>query len=132
DLWGHTAYALGVALLLIVLFLLQRLARSPFGMLCRGIRQDPIRVAAMGAPVSKTLLAMYVVSGLVAGVGGGLNAISTQVVGLDSVSFTLSASALVMLVLGGTGSLYGAIVGTVVFMLFEDFVSAANPFHWLT
>ncbi|MDX8479596.1 branched-chain amino acid ABC transporter permease [Mesorhizobium sp. VK24D] len=132
DLWGHTAYALGVALLLIVLFLLQRLARSPFGMLCRGIRQDPIRVAAMGAPVRKTLLAMYVVSGLVAGVGGGLNAISTQVVGLDSVSFTLSASALVMLVLGGTGSLYGAIVGTVVFMLFEDFVSAANPFHWLT
>ena len=132
DLWGRTAYGLGIALLLIVLFLLQRLSRSPFGMLCRGIRQDPIRVAAMGAPIGKTLLTMYVISGLVAGIGGGLNALSTQVVGLDSMSFTLSASALVMLVLGGTGSLYGAIVGTVVFMLFEDFVSAANPFHWLT
>ena len=43
-----------------------------------------------------------------------------------------SAEALVMLVLGGAGSLYGALIGTVVFMLFEDFVSAANPFHWLT
>ena len=75
---------------------------------------------------------MYVISGAVAGVGGALNAIATQVVGLDSLSFTLSAEALVMLVLGGTGSLYGALIGTVVFMLFEDFVSAANPFHWLT
>ena len=53
------------------------------------------------------------ISGAVAGVGGALNAISTQVVGLDSLSFTLSAEALVMLVLGGTGSLYGALVGTV-------------------
>lgn len=132
DLWGRTAYGLGIALLVIVLFALQRLSRSPFGMLCRGIRQDPIRVAAMGAPVTGTVLRMYVISGMVAGIGGGLNAISTQVVGLDSLSFTLSASALVMLVLGGTGSLYGAIIGTVVFMLFENFVSAANPFHWLT
>ena len=76
---------------------------------------------------------MYVISGAVAGVGGGLNAISDP--GRrprQPVSFTLSAEALVMLVLGGTGSLYGALIGTVVFMLFEDFVSAANPFHWLT
>ena len=132
DLWGRTAYALGVVLLVVVFVLLQRLSRSPFGMLCRGIRQDPVRVAAMGASVSATLVKMYAISGAVAGVGGALNAIATQVVGLDSLSFTLSAEALVMLVLGGTGSLYGALIGTLVFMLFEDFVSAANPFHWLT
>jgi branched-chain amino acid transport system permease protein len=132
DLWGRTGYALGVVLLVVVFILLQRLSRSPFGMLCRGIRQDPVRVAAMGASVNGALLRMYVISGAVAGVGGGLNAIATQVVGLDSLSFTLSAEALVMLVLGGTGSLYGALVGAVAFMLFEDFVSAANPFHWLT
>jgi branched-chain amino acid transport system permease protein len=75
---------------------------------------------------------MYVVSGAVAGIGGALNAISTQVVGLDSLSFTTSAEALVMLVLGGTGSLYGGLIGTIVFMWFEDFVSSINPFHWLT
>ena len=132
DLWGRTAYVLGVVLLLVVFILLQKLSRSPFGMLCRGIRQDPVRVAAMGASVKKTLLRMYAISGAVAGVGGALSAIATQVVGLDSLSFTLSAEALVMLVLGGAGSLYGALIGTVVFMLFEDFVSAANPFHWLT
>jgi len=132
DLWGHTAYGFGIALLVIVFMLLRLLVRSPFGMLCRGIKEDPIRVSAMGASVQGTLLRMYVISGAVAGIGGALNAISTQVVGLDSLSFTTSAESLVMLVLGGTGSLFGALIGTVSFMWFEDFVSAANPFHWLT
>ena len=132
DLYGHTAYFLGVGLVLIVFVLLRLLVRSPFGMLCRGIKEDPLRIRAMGASPKAALMKMYVISGAVAGVGGALNAISTQVVGLDSLSFTQSAEALVMLVLGGTGSLFGALAGTVIFMLFEDYVSAANPFHWLT
>lgn len=132
DLWGKTAYLYGVALLVIVLVLLGVVVRSPFGMLARGLREDALRIKAIGASPGSILLRMYVVSGAVAGVGGALNAISTQVVGLDSLSFTLSAEALVMLVLGGAGSLYGALAGTVIFMLFEDYVSAINPFHWLT
>ncbi|RUM09140.1 branched-chain amino acid ABC transporter permease [Rhizobium chutanense] len=132
DLYGHTAFFFGMALLLIVFVLLRFLVRSPFGMLCRAIKQDPLRVRAMGASPKAALIRMYGISGAVAGVGGALNAISTQVVGLDSLSFTQSAEALVMLVLGGTGSLFGALSGTVIFMLFEDYVSAANPFHWLT
>jgi branched-chain amino acid transport system permease protein len=132
DLYGHTAYFFGVALILVVFVLLRLLVRSPFGMLCRGIKEDPLRVRAMGASPKAALIRMYVISGAVAGVGGALNAVSTQVVGLDSLSFTLSAESLVMLVLGGTGSLFGALSGTVIFMLFEDYVSAANPFHWLT
>jgi branched-chain amino acid transport system permease protein len=132
DLWGRTAYVYGLALLLVVFIFLQLLVRSPFGMLARGVREDPFRVSALGASVQSVLLRMYVISGVVAGIGGALSAISTQVVGLDSLSFTLSAESLVMLVLGGTGSLYGALIGTVTFMWFEDVVSAANPFHWLT
>ncbi|KQV66345.1 branched-chain amino acid ABC transporter permease [Rhizobium sp. Root1220] len=132
DLYGQTAYVFGVVLLLIVFVLLRLLVRSPFGMLCRGIKEDPVRISAMGASPKAVMMKMYVISGAVAGVGGALNAISTQVVGLDSLSFTLSAESLVMLVLGGTGSLFGALSGTVIFMLFEDYVSAANPFHWLT
>ncbi|MBX4938474.1 branched-chain amino acid ABC transporter permease [Rhizobium binae] len=132
DLYGQTAFFFGMALLLIVFVLLRFLVRSPFGMLCRGVRQDPLRIRAMGGSPKAVLIGMYVISGAVAGVGGALNAISTQVVGLDSLSFTQSAEALVMLVLGGTGSLFGALSGTAIFMLFEDYVSAANPFHWLT
>lgn len=132
DLWGRTAYIYGLLLLAAVFVTLRLLVRSPFGMLARGVREDPVRIAAMGASAHSVLLRMYVISGAVAGIGGALSAISTQVVGLDSLSFTLSAEALVMLVLGGVGSLYGAMIGTVVFMLFEDTLSAANPFHWLT
>ena len=132
DLWGRTAYVFGIVLLVVIFVVLRQIVRSPFGMLCRGIRQDPVRIRAMGGSVHGTLIRMYAISGAVAGAGGALNAISTQVVGLDSLSFTLSAEALVMLVLGGTGSLYGALIGTVTFLWFEDVVSAANPFHWLT
>lgn len=132
DLWGRTAYLLGLGLLVVVFVALRVVVTSPFGVLCRGIRQDPVRVKAMGAFVFPVVLKMFVISGAVAGVGGALAAISTQVVGLDSVSFELSANALVMLVLGGLGTLYGALIGTAIFMGFEHAVSAVNPFHWLT
>lgn len=132
DLYGHTAYGYGVALLLIVFALLRVLVRSPFGMLCRGIKADPLRVRAMGASPKQVLIKVYLVAGAVAGIGGALSAISTQVVGLDALSFTLSAKALVMLVLGGTGSLFGGMAGVLIFLLVEHYVSAANPFHWLT
>jgi branched-chain amino acid transport system permease protein len=132
DLWGRTAYVMGLAVLLLVFVALKFVVASPFGMLCRGIRQDPVRIRAIGAFVFPVLLKMFVISGAVAGMGGALAAISTQVVGLDSVSFELSANALVMLVLGGLGTLYGALVGTVIFMSFEHVVSAINPFHWMT
>jgi branched-chain amino acid transport system permease protein len=132
DLWGQTAYLFGLALLVIVFIILKFVVTSPFGMLCRGIKENPIRIRSMGAFVFPVLLKMFVISGAVAGMGGALAAISTQVVGLDSVSFELSANALVMLVLGGLGTLYGALIGTVIFMGFEHWVSAINPFHWMT
>lgn len=132
DLWGRTSFILAVAVLVVVFVALRVLVRSPFGMLCRAIRQDPVRVRAMGAPVYFTLVKMYVISGAVAGLGGALSTVATKVVALDSLSFNLSAEALVMLVLGGAGNLFGAMVGTLVFVWFEDLVSAINPFHWLT
>jgi branched-chain amino acid transport system permease protein len=131
-LWGQTAYLFGLALLVVVFVVLKFIVASPFGMLCRGIKQDPVRIRAMGSFVFPVLLKMFVISGAVAGTGGALAAISTQVVGLDSVSFELSANTLVMLVLGGLGTLYGALVGTVIFMGFEHIVSSINPFHWMT
>lgn len=131
DLWGQTAYWLSVFVLVLVVMLTRRVIRSPFGMLCRGLRQDPTRVASLGLRAYPAALKMYGISGAIAGLGGSLMAISTQVVGLDSISFSLSAEALVMLIVGGAGSVYGAVVGTFTFMWIEHIVSAANPFHWL-
>lgn len=132
DLWGRSAYLFGLGLLLVVFAILRLVVRSPFGMLCRGLKEDPLRISALGIYAFPVLLKMFVISGAVAGTGGALAAIATQVVGLDSVSFELSANALVMLVLGGIGHLYGALIGTVIFMALEHVVSAADPFHWMT
>lgn len=132
DLWGRAAYLFGLGLLIGVFALLRLLVRSPFGMVCRGLKEDPLRISALGIRAFPVLLRMFAISGAVAGIGGALGAISTQVVGLDSVSFELSANALVMLVLGGLGNLYGALIGAVVFMSIEHVISAINPFHWMT
>ncbi|MCU4178683.1 branched-chain amino acid ABC transporter permease [Bosea sp. BH3] len=132
DLWGRSAYLFGLCLLLVVFAVLSLIVRSPFGMVCRGLKEDPLRISALGIYAFPVLLKMFVISGAVAGTGGALAAIATQVVGLDSVSFELSANALVMLVLGGIGHLYGALIGTVIFMALEHTVAAINPFHWMT
>ena len=131
DMYSRTAYVLSVAVLAVVFALLMRFVRSPFGLLCRGIRDDELRARMIGADVYLRLVIMYGVSGAVAGVGGALTAITTGVVGLDSVGFERSAGALVMLVLGGAGNLWGALAGAIIFQIFEHIVSAANPFHWM-
>ena len=126
DLFGHTAYVLGVACLIVTFALLRVVVTSPFGLLCRGIREDRMRAAALGARIRPPLVVMYVLAGAVAGLAGGLAAVATGVVGLDSLGFERSASALVMLVLGGTGTLFGALIGTTVFEVFQSIVSAAQ------
>ena len=132
DIYSRTAFVFSVTTLGIVFALMIRLGRSPFGLLCRGIRDDDLRAQMIGAAVYPRLVMMYGVSGAVAGIGGALTATATGVVGLDSVGFERSAETLVMLVLGGAGNLWGALTGAVIFQIFEHIVSATNPFHWMT
>lgn len=132
DLYGRTGYVFSLVVLVIVFVILLRFVRSPFGLLCRAIKDDSLRARMIGARVYPRLILMYGISGAVAGIGGALTAINTGVVGLDSVSFERSAETLVMLVIGGAGTLWGALIGSVVFQIFEHYVSAANPFHWMT
>jgi len=132
DIFGRTSFGFSLAVLAVVMALLLRFVRSPFGLMCRGIKDDPLRARMIGVAVYPRLIAMYGVSGAVAGVGGALTAINAGVVGLDSVSFELSAEALVMLVVGGAGNLWGALFGSILFQIFEHVVGATNPFHWMT
>lgn len=132
DIYSRTGFLLSLACLVIVVMVLARFVRSPFGLMARAIKNDDLRVRMIGASVYPRLVVMYGVSGAVAGIGGALNAITAGVVGLDSIGFERSAEALVMLVLGGAGHLWGALLGTVLFQVFEHIVAAANPFHWLT
>ena len=70
-------------------------------------------------------------AGVFAGVAGALTAVTSGIVGLDSAGFPWSAEALVMLVLGGTGRLYGAVIGTAAFMGIYHILAASDPFHWM-
>lgn len=132
DMFSRTAYLFSLAVLAVVFVALSRFVRSPFGLMCRAIKDDQLRARMIGVSVYPRLVIMYGAAGAVAGIGGALSAISTGVVGLDGVGFERSAEVLVMLVLGGAGQLWGALVGAVIFQIFEHIVSAANPFHWMT
>jgi branched-chain amino acid transport system permease protein len=103
---------------------------SPFGLGLIGIREGGKRMPAIGADVNQRLTVIFTVSAAIAGVAGALLAQTTQFVGLDSLSFSRSAELLIILVLGGTGRLYGALVGAIVFMLAQDYIAGLNPAYW--
>ncbi len=131
DLWGTTAYAYA----LIVLFICsssiaRRLTNSPFGLSLRGIRENAIRMPALGAPSRAHLRKIYTIAAVMAGVAGALLAQTTETVSLGVLDFQRSADVLVMLVLGGTGRLYGGLVGAIVFMVARDQFSGVNPQYW--
>ncbi len=131
DLEGRTAALYAIAALTAGLYLACRVVGSPFGLAVRGIHENRARMAALGTPVISRLLAMYGLAGALAGAAGALSAQANAIVGLDSLSFALSAEALVMLVLGGAGRLHGALVGAVVFTLLHHTAASINPYHWL-
>jgi len=130
DLAGTTAYAYTLAVLFAVFVAARRLVASPFGLSLRAIRENRARMPAIGAPVGRRLVAAFTVGAAIAGAAGALLAQTTQFVGLDSLAFGRSADVLIMLVLGGAGRLYGALVGPAVFMLAQDYLSGVNPVYW--
>lgn len=131
DFMGHTGFWYALCVLVICFALLRRLVNSPFGLTCIGVREDRTRMLALGTPVTGILMRAYVIGGALAGTAGALSAQITQVVGLNSLGFALSAETLVMLVLGGTGRLWGAIVGAAVFMVVHHYAAAADPLRWM-
>jgi branched-chain amino acid transport system permease protein len=115
---------------LLVFLLVRRVVASPFGLSLQAIRENERRMPAIGAPVQRRLVAVYTLGAALAGIAGGLTAQTTEFVGLESLSFERSASALIMLVLGGTGRLYGALVGPCLFMLLQHLFSDINAAYW--
>lgn len=130
DLYGKTAYIYSFVVLFVLFWVARRLVNSPFGLSLRGIRQNTMRMPAIGAPVNARLVAIYTVGAAFAGVAGALLTQTTQFASLDVLAFNRSAELLLILVLGGTGCLYGALVGTAVFMVAHHFLSDLNPNYW--
>ncbi|QCP14453.1 branched-chain amino acid ABC transporter permease [Pseudoduganella umbonata] len=130
DLEGKTGFVYSYVVLFLVFLVLRRLVNSPFGLGLRGIREGGRRMPAIGADVNSRLRAIFTVGAVVAGIAGALLAQTTQFVGLDMLGFPRSAELLIMLVLGGTGRLYGALIGAAVFMIAQDKIAGINPTYW--
>ncbi|MET3915842.1 branched-chain amino acid transport system permease protein [Variovorax sp. OAS795] len=131
DLEGRVAAVYALAVLAVLLYAARRIVDSPFGLAVRGIHENRARMAALGTPVLARLWMLYTVAGALAGAAGALSAQTNAVVGMDSLSFALSAEVLVMLILGGAGRLTGALVGATVFTVLHHTAASINPYHWL-
>jgi len=130
DLYGYTAYTYSLAVLFVVFLGARRLINSPFGLALRGIRENWVRMPAIGANSRAHIRKAYMIAAAIAGLAGAVLAQTTENVSLESISFQRSADVLVMLVLGGAGRLYGGLVGAVIFMVARDQFSGIAPQYW--
>lgn len=130
DMFGRTAYVYSLVVLFLCWAFLRILVHSPFGRSLTGIRENPVRMHAIGTPVRRRLVTAYAIAAALAGIAGGLLAQTTQFVGLNVVSFERSGAVLIMLILGGVGRLYGAFIGAPVYMLAEDEFAKIDPVYW--
>lgn len=131
DIFGQTGFFYSLIVLLLLFLLARRIVHSPFGLSLRAIRNNPLRAAAIGIPVNRRLIAIYTVSAFYAGVAGALFTQTTALASLDVFSFERSADLMLMLVIGGTGYLYGGLIGAVVFKMLQELFSTITPQYWL-
>jgi branched-chain amino acid transport system permease protein len=130
DMFGKTAYLYCLLVLLLGWWLVRRLIYSPFGTSLTGVRENSLRMHAIGAPVYWRLVLVYTLSATIAGVAGGLITQTNQFVGLNVLSFESAGELLVMLILGGVGRIYGAFVGPVVYLIAQDLLAKQFPEYW--
>ena len=130
DMSGKTGLFYSLIVLFLMFLLARRIVHSPFGLSLRAIRNNPLRASAIGVPVNRRLIAIYTVSALYAGIAGALFTQTTALASLDVFAFERSADLMLVLVIGGTGYLYGGLIGAVVFKMLQEFFSTITPQYW--
>ncbi len=130
DLYGHTNYWYVLGVLAVLFYFVRRIVYSPFGQALTGIRENVRRMHAIGSPVHLRLVTVYTISAAIAGVAGALFTQTNAYVTLTVFDFDNSAKVMVMLILGGTGRLYGPFLGAAVYMILEDYFSKLSPTFW--
>ena len=119
-----------LAVLFIAFFLLRRLVHSPLGASLQALRDNRLRVSAIGMSVQARLAVVYTVGAAIAGAAGALLTQTTGFVSLDVLEFHRSADVMLALVIGGAGWLYGGLVGAIAFKVMHDFLSAITTQYW--
>jgi branched-chain amino acid transport system permease protein len=130
DMFGNTAYIYCFIVLLVCWIIVRSIVYSPFGRSLTGIRENILRMNAIGSPVARRLLIAYTISAALAGISGALIAQTTGLVGLGVLGLERSGTVLIMLIIGGVGQLYGAFIGVTLYMIAQDQFSAIDPVYW--
>ncbi len=123
-------YYLCLALLVLFIFIAHRLINSRFGMVIRGCRENERRMGALGFPTYRYRLVCFAFAGAGAGLAGALIANQTEFVSPSFMHWTVSGEMMVMVVLGGTGTLIGPVLGAAALLLLEEFISRYTE-HWM-
>jgi branched-chain amino acid transport system permease protein len=130
DMFGKVGFFYSLVVLFLLFLLARRIVHSPFGLSLRAIRNNSLRAAAIGIPVNRRLIAVYTLGAFYAGIAGALFTQTTALASLDVFSFERSADLMLVLVIGGTGYLYGGLIGAVVFRMLQEFFSNLTPQYW--
>jgi branched-chain amino acid transport system permease protein len=130
DMFGKTGFFYCLVVVFLLFLLARRIVNSPFGLSLRAIRNNPLRAAAIGVPVNRRLIAIYTLAAFYAGIAGALFTQTTALASLDVFSFERSADLMLVLVIGGTGYLYGGLAGAVVFKMLQEVFSTLTPQYW--
>jgi len=121
-------YYVCFALLLASLYIVSRIVNSRFGLVIRGARSNERRMRAIGFPTFRYKLVCFVIAGAMCGLAGALLANHTNFISPALMHWTRSGDLIVMVVLGGLGSLFGPLIGAVVFLLLEEGLSRLTEY----
>ena len=130
DIFGTTAYVYSLVVLFVLFWIARRIVNSPFGLSLRSLKGNSLRASAIGIPVNRRLVAIYTVSAGIAGIAGGLLTQTTAFCSLDVLSLERSADLLLVLIIGGTGYLYGGLIGAVIYKFLQDWIATLTPQYW--
>jgi branched-chain amino acid transport system permease protein len=130
DFYGRTAVGYTLVVVFLAYLIARRIVNSPFGLELKGIRENVRRIPALGIPLGYRYMVAFTVSAMLAGLGGALLGQITGTVALGFLSFDRSASVLILVILGGIGTLYGPLIGAAVYMVAQDQLANMNPVYW--
>jgi branched-chain amino acid transport system permease protein len=125
---GNTFYYSALAVLALELFLLHRFIHSHFGRAVRALRDDEVRAEALGLPVFASRLVVFVAAGILCGLAGALSVNLQGYVSPNLLHWTQSGTLLVMVILGGVGTLWGGVVGAAALLLMQELLSAQTEY----
>ena len=130
DMFGHNGYVYCLTVLFVLFLLARRIVNSPFGLSLQSIKNNPLRASAIGINVNFRLVAVYTIAAGYAGIAGALLAQTQAFASLAYFDFERSADLLLVLIIGGTGYLYGGLIGSFVFKFMHDYLAVLTPQYW--